>query len=436
MSVELGITLAFVIFFGLLAFGVHIHTTLLVTGLVGLVLIGRGNIIAGFVGFQSFPAVASYSLTTIPLFVLTAQFILQAGVVEDIFTIIYNVSRGRKGYLGTATMVAGAFLGAVSGSGSATAASLGQAAYPQLVKHGYRKDLAAAVAAAAGSLSSIIPPSVVIIVYGVITETSISTLFIAAIVPGILLTLVYILCTLLYLRKDKKAAGVTEEPFKKIPIDRKQEIIVLVFSTAVAITIFGGIYSGFVTPTEAGALGAVVSLIGAALLKKVNKAFLIKAGKETLKVTSMVMLLIIGAKIFGRFMSFSLIARKFIALLNPLLSSPGLVIAIIIALYFVLFMLLEGTAVMLMTTPLLLPLMDAMGMNHVWFGILVCLTCVIGLLTPPVGMCVYAVCGAARIPVEGPFKVGIMFAIAGSIIVGGLMILVPEIATFLPNLMR
>lgn len=435
MSASLGITLSFAIFFILLAVGVHIHTTLLTTGIVGLILLGKSSVLAGFLGYQSFPSVASYSLTTIPLFVLTAQFILQAGVVEDIFTMIYNFSKGKRGVLGAATLVTGAFLGAVSGSGAATSASLGQAAYPQLVKHGYNKNLAAGVSAAAGSLSSIIPPSVVIIVYGVATETSISDLFIGAIIPGILVTLVYIGVTLLYLRRDKKLS-IENHEFVKIPMDRKKQIVVLTFSSTVAITVFGGIYSGFVTPTEAGAIAATVSLIGAFLLKKVNKKYLVNAGRETMKITSLVMLLIIGAKIFGRFMSFSLIARKFIALLDPILIYPQLVIAILILLYFVLFMLLEGTAVMLMTTPLLLPLITTMGFDTVWFGILVCLTCVIGMLTPPVGMCVYAVSGTAGIPVEGVFKVGIVFAIAASIIVGGAMIFAPEIATFLPSLMK
>lgn len=435
MDYTLTLVITFSIFFLLLAIGMHIHNTLLLTGIIGLILLGRGHALGGILSNLSYPAVSSYSLTTIPLFVLTAQFILQSGSVERLFTIIYNISRGRKGILGSATLITGAFLGAVSGSGSATAASLGQAAYPQLVKHGYSKDLAAALSGAAGSLSSIIPPSVVIIVYGVATETSISDLFMAAIIPGVAITLVYILVTLFFLKKEAKT-DLQLDKYEPIPIDKKEMLVTIAYSAAVAITIFGGIYSGFMTPTEAGAVSAVVALVGAVVLKKVDRKFLKQAGLETIKVSSMVMLLIIAAKLFGRFMSMSLIARKFIAILQPFTANPPLLIAIIIAMYFVLFMLLEGTAVMLMTTPFLIPLMAQMGLDLVWFGILVCLTAVIGLLTPPVGMCVYAVAGAANIPVEGPFRIGIIYAIAASIIVGALMIFVPEIATLLPSLMK
>lgn len=421
------------VFFIFLFGGLYIHSTLLGTGLIGILLLGHSRLLPGFMGFQSFPAVATYSLTTIPMYILTAQFILQAGIVEDLFSMVYNFSKGKRGLLGATTLAIGGVLGAVCGSGSATSAALGKAAYPSLVKHGYNSDLAAAVAAAAGSLSSIIPPSVVLIVYGVITETPIGKLFIAGIIPGIATTLTYIACTYYFLARDKKPSDSHE--FRPIEIPRKRVVMAALVSVAVSITIFGGIYSGFMTPTEAGAVSAFISLVAAFLLGKVNKAFIASAVTDTVKVTSMIMMIIVGAKIFGKYISLSMLAKKFIQLLNPLLGYPALVLGILIAFYFVCFMFLEGTAVLLITTPILLPLMKAMNIDTLWFGILVCLTCVLGMLTPPVGICIYSVCGVAKIPVERPFRYGAIFAAVCSIIVGGLMIAFPKVVIWLPNLM-
>jgi len=428
------IGLSFAVFFIFLFGGLYIHSTLLGTGLVGILLLGHSGLLPGFMGFQSFPAVATYSLTTIPMYILTAQLILQAGIVEDLFSMVYNFSKGKRGLLGATTMAIGAVLGAVCGSGNATSAALGQAAYPSLVRHGYNNNLAAAVSAAAGSLSSIIPPSVVIIVYGVITETPIGKLFLGAVIPGIATTLVYIACTYYFLSNDKRKSE--QHEFRRITIPTKRVITATIVGLAISVTIFGGIYSGLMTPTEAGAVSAFVSLIACFVLGKVNKNFFIRAATDTVKVTAMIMLIIIGAKIFGKFISLSMLPRKFITLLDPLIPYPAVILAILIALYFVCFMFLEGTAVILMTTPILVPLMKTMSIDTLWFGILVCLTCVIGMLTPPVGLCVYSVCGTVKIPVEGPFKYGLIYAIAASVVVGGLMITFPQMVTWLPSLMR
>ncbi len=440
MEANLAIILTFVIFAVLLLSGLYIHSMLLAVGAIGIILLGKTALLKGMLGYSAFITVATYSMTTIPLYVLTAQLVLQAGVVDDLFNLVYNISRGKKGVLGTVCMILGAFLGAVCGSGAATSAALGQAAYPQLVKRGFKSDLAAAVSASAGSLSGIIPPSVVIIVYGVTTETPIGTMFVGSVIPGVLTTTVFILCTWFFLFRDSsraKAAGEANvEKFVPVALNKRTTLISAVVGAVIAVTIFGGIYSGFMTATEAGAVGACVAFIAALLLGKVNKNFLVKAGNDTIKVTAMVMLIIIGAKLFGKFMSLSQLSRKFVKLLGPLMNYPQIVLAILILVYFILFMLMEGTAVIVMTTPVLLPVMQEMGVDLLWFGIIVCFCCVIGQLTPPVGMCVYSVCGVSKISVEGPFKLSICYSIAATVIVGGAIVLFPGLVTWLPGLMR
>lgn len=431
--VVIGYIVTLVVFILLLAGGVHIHGVLLGTGIVGIIMLGNADKLISFIGMQSFPSVASYSLSTIPMYILCAQFILQAGIVEDLYGIVYNISRGRRSLLGTITLILGAFLGAVCGSGMATSSALTGAAYPQLKLRGYNEKHAAALSAAAGSLSSIIPPSTVIIVYGVVTETSISKLFVAAVLPGIVITLVYILCNYVFLARDRKKAGKME--FVPVDLPLGGLITSLVSGVIIALVIFGGIYSGIFTPTEAGAIAAFVGFIAALLKKKVNWAFLKKAGIETLKVSAMIMVIIIGAEVFGKYISMSGLAKAFVGVVEPLMHTPALLLAIVIAIYFIFFMFLEGTAVIVMTTPVLIPMVTAMGYDVIWFGVLVCMCCVIGMLTPPVGLCVYAVCGIAKLPMEGVFKYGTIMAAAAAVVAGGLMIVWPDLALILPRMM-
>lgn len=438
MSNEVAILIALVVLVIMLLSGMYIHSLLLAVGVVGVILLGRGAVLSGLMSYATFTSVATYSMTTIPLYVLCAQLILEAGVVEDLFNLLYNASKGKRGVLGTFCIVLGAFLGAVCGSGTATSAALGQAAYPQLVKRGYKADLAAAVSAASGSLAGIIPPSVTIIVYGVATETPIGRMFIASMIPGILTTIVFIFCNLFFLNRENRISrqsGEEKAPFEPVPVDKKSTAISAIVAIIIAITIFGGIYSGFMTATEAGAVAATVAFICALLLGKVNKDFLVRAAKSSVKVTAMVMLIIVGAKIFGRFMSLSRISSSFVEMLEPLMDHPEIILIILIIVYFVLFMLMEGTAVIVMTTPVLLPVMEAMEVDMLWFGIIVCFCCVIGQLTPPVGVCVYSACGIADIPVEGPFKYSMLMAIAATVIVGGLMVFFPAVVTWLPSMM-
>lgn len=438
MSTELVILTVIALLVILLLSGLYIHSLLLAVGVVGIVLLGRGALLPGLMGYATFTSVATYSMTTIPLYVLCAQLILEAGVVEDLFNLLYNASKGKRGVLGTFCIILGAFLGAVCGSGTATSAALGQAAYPQLVKRGYQPDLAAASSAAAGSLAGIIPPSVTIIVYGVATETPIGRMFVASLIPGILTTCVFIFCNLFFLSRENrqlKKEGEVKTPFTPVPVDKKSTAISATVAIIIAVTIFGGIYSGFMTATEAGAVSATVAFICALLLGKVNKAFLVRASKSSVKVTAMVMLIIVGAKIFGRFISLSRISSRFVEMLEPIMGHPEIVLIILIAVYFILFMLMEGTAVIVMTTPVLLPVMEAMDVDLLWFGIIVCFCCVIGQLTPPVGVCVYSACGVADIPVEGPFKKSMVFALSATVIVGGLMVFFPQIVTWLPSMM-
>jgi tripartite ATP-independent transporter DctM subunit len=374
------------------------------------------------------------------LYVLMAQFILQSGIVKDLFYIVHKISKGKNSILGILTISVGGLLGAVSGSGTASSASLGQVAIPELRKHGYSSSLAGAIAAAGGSLSGIIPPSIILILYGVATETPVGKLFIGAVIPGILVMVVFIGVMLVYYRIQKrevveKEEELTLEKGHQDIISYPRLVVGSLAATIIVLIIFVGIYTGIFTPTEAGAVGAFVGFLAALALGKVNISFLRDSLTETIKLTGMVMLIMIGAQIFGRFVSLSMLPRKLISILAPIMDMPALVLIVISVLLFVMFMFIEGAAVILMSIPVLLPIITELQVDLLWFGVFVGVICTIGLITPPVGLSVYAVAGVSKIKSDSIFRVGMVFATAALVIVCGIMILYPDIVTFLPDSM-
>jgi len=420
-------------FLFLMAAGFHIHSILLGIGVVGLVFIQDFNIAAAFLRSDPFGQIASYALTTIPLYVIMAQFILKSGVVQDAFVMVYKASRGRPTVLGSMTVVIGGFLGAVSGSGAATSASLGSVAVPELRSYGFRSDLAGAIAAASGSLSGIIPPSIILILYGVITETPISDLFMAAMIPGILTMLVFVACVIIMHRNHTSRDADEIPPSADLQISAKRAITVFAVGIFMFTLIFGGIYLGLVTPTEAGAIGALGAFVTALTLGKVDTVFMVSSIRDTAVVTGMIVLILIGAAIFGRFVSFSLLPRRILSLIEFLIQYPSIVLIILALAFFVLFMFIEGTAVILMALPVVLPVIEQAGIDVLWFGVFIAVICTLGLITPPVGLSVYSAAGTSGVPASQIFRPATKMAVAVAVFVCGAMILFPELATWLPS---
>jgi len=438
MNVYLVIGIVLVVFFILLALGQSISSLLATVGLLGIFLLEGPQLIGGFLESTPFTTVAGYTLTTIPLYILMAQFILQSGIIKDFYDIIYKIARGKASVLGALTIVLGGILGAVSGSGSATSATMGQIAYPELVRRGFNKGLAGAVAAAAGSLSAIIPPSIILIVYGSITQTSIGELFMAALLPGIAMIIVFTFYSIYQYKKTSTTVTnemtIAEEELAAASAPSIYRYMIAAVCGALVLgIIFVGIYSGIFTPTEAGAVGAFIGFLTAACLGQINLKFLKESLVSTINVTGMVLLIMIGAQLFSQFLSLSLLPRKLIEVLGSFVEYPFLIITLLLVIYFIMFMFIEGIAVIVMTVPVVLPLINIMGYDPIWFGILICIMCTVGALTPPVGMSVYVVSGITKVKMGEIFKQAIMYAVLVTIIVGGLMMVFPELATWLPS---
>ncbi|MGI5911852.1 MAG: TRAP transporter large permease [Syntrophomonadaceae bacterium] len=443
---SIGIILV-VIFALCLLLGMRIGSLLLVLGVVGIYII-YGSRLSGILQNDPFTVVASYSLTPVPLFIFMAHCIMQANILDHIYYVTFKYSNGRPGIMGVITVFIGGFLGAVSGSGTAISAALTKTVSPQLLKCGFSKNLSVSTAAIGGSLAAVIPPSVNLIIYGSLTETSVGKLFMGALIPGLLLMLVYALCVALtYQIFEKPKADISrnvllDEVSATIDLETigmgkeinfKDTIIAFIMAIMLVIIVLGGIYTGVFTPTEAAAIATFISIIYCYLLKRLNWDFLRESLKNTLNITAMVMFIMVAAQIFGRFIAFIKLPAFIISLLNPILDKPMLILMLLMIIFFIIGMFLESIAGMVMAVPITLPLMDAAGIDPLWFGIMVGLLLCIGLVTPPIGMAVFSASGVSGVKLGAIFKYTMSWALIGFIIVGGLMILFPEIALWLPS---
>jgi C4-dicarboxylate transporter, DctM subunit len=424
------VALWFVVF---LALGQAVATCLLGAGIVGILLWTGPGVLTGIVGQDIFYTASTYSLSIIPLYLLMAQMLVRGGVVLDLFRVGHRLAGYKRFPLGIATLVTGGLLGAVSGSGSASAAALAALASPELERVGYTRRFSVALAAIAGSLSAIIPPSLIIIIYGSITMVPIGHLFIGAFGPGLLCIIVYVVCLRVFgeTRPDAVEGVAPSEP--ETPAMRRRSMAAFVFVVVLLFTVFGGIYGGVVTVGEAGALGAFVALVGMIAMRRVSMRDIFEALAESVKVTAMLMMLVIGAQIFARFLSFSRAPRELLALAEPLLNQQSLLLVILMSVIFLAGMILESAAVIVLLIPIILPMLQAAQIDLLWFGVMATFMIAIGLLTPPVGLSAYAAATAARYPVAQVFRPSSLFALVAAVVVGGAMIAFPGIVTWLPS---
>lgn len=373
---------------------------------------------------------SSYSLTVIPLFILMGQLAFHAGLSRKLFRAAQCWLGALPGGLAIATVGACAAFGAICGSGPATAATMAAVALPEMKRLHYAPTLAAGTVAAGGGLGMLIPPSVVLIVYGVMTEQSIEKLFAAALLPGLLLTALFLLTPpLLCLRHPSLAP-----PLPTATWSQKWRSLLGV--TEIALLFFlvmGGLIAGFFTPTEAAAIGACGSLLLALASRKLSWRMLAISLSETLRTSCMVMIIIAGATVFGHFLQITTLPTSLASWLSTLPLPPIAVLSLILLFYLVGGTFLDALALVLLTTPIFHPVVLRLGYSPVWFGVMIVLVTQMGVITPPVGVNVYVVSGMDRsLPLQAVFRGALpyLFALlAGSL----LLLLFPSIATFLPT---
>jgi len=402
-------------------------------GFVGFGTIVNTNAALSLIAKDIFDVFGSYNLTVIPLFILMGQISFHAGISSRLFEVAYKFIGHWPGGMAIATIGACAGFSAICGSTNATAATMAAVTLPEMRKYHYKDTLAAGVVAAGGSLGILVPPSVVFIIYGIMTEQSIGKLFMAGILPGILLAGLFILAVVIWARLSPEVAP--RGPRADLRA-RMASLAGLIETLLLFLLVMGGLFLGFFTPTEAGAVGAMGSLLIALFRRNISWKGFIQSLFETTRISCMILVIVAGATIFGHFLAITRIPfdiAEWVAAFNlPAAAVMGLIILV----YLVGGCVIDALALIMLTVPIFYPVVISLGYNPIWFGVIIVLVTQIGVITPPVGVNVYVVSGVARdIPLHVIFK-GVVPLLAALIVATLLMLPFPEIALFLPNMMH
>lgn len=415
---------------GLLSIGTPIGVALGSVGFVGLVVslgLEPALIKSGVVLFET---LSRYELGVLPLFLLMAHLCFAANASRDFFEAAARVIGHRRGGLALASVCACAGFGAISGSSLATAATIGLVALPEMRQRGYSSALATGSVAAGGTLGQMIPPSGALIVFGIIAEQSIGKLFVAAIVPAITQVLLYCLAIVLVCRLRPSIAPATPRsgwPERRAALRRVLDLALLI------LLVIGGIALGWFTPPEAASIGVLGALLLCLLRGRLNRHTLRHALSETLRTAGMVYLVVIGALIFSVFVSVTGIAVAVTSLLATVGASAPLKLLLMAFVVLLLGSLLDGLALMLLTTPILLPVIVHLGLSPIWFGIFLVRTMEIGFVHPPIGMNLYVIQQIAGDVSIGRIFKGVLPFLVADLIHLLLLILFPALALALPK---
>ncbi|MGA1865253.1 MAG: TRAP transporter large permease [bacterium] len=382
---------------------------------------------------QTHDMLSDFVIITIPLFVLMAELLSSGGFIPDLYNSVEKLTGRLRGSLSIATIIASAIFAAVCGSSYVTAASLGRMTLPEMLNRAYDKKLAAGSVAAGGSLGILIPPSLAFVIYGYMSGASIAALFIAGVIPGLLLSILFILNIVLLTRIFPNIAGLGNKVSWKEKFRTTSKIMPVVI---LAILVLASIYLGIATPAEAAAIGSILSLLLCLLYRRLKWSMLIESLHRTIAVSGFLLLLMCTAKILGYMMAKVGIMYGLQGYLSAL--PPWLFILVIYLTVAVLGLFLEGTSIIVLTTPIFAPAVNAMGFDLTWYGVILVLFIEVALLTPPVGMNCYIVAEIGKslhINLEEVFKGVVPFIIA-LVIAIILITLIPSLTLWLPSTMR
>ncbi|MDI1274446.1 TRAP transporter large permease [Polaromonas sp.] len=411
--------LIFGIMLGLMAVRVPIAVAMFTAGAIGYVFQTGWSPFSSFLNTQAFARFASYDLSVIPLFILMGHFATQGGISKALFQFAASIMRHFRGGLAMASVLASAAFGAICGSSVATAATITSVALPEMKRHGYSGRLSTATLAAGGTLGILIPPSVPLVIYAILTEQNIAKLFAAAMVPGLIAMLGYMVAIAIYVRLvpghapevDTDSEGVTlRSVFAVMPI-------VLIF-----LLVFGGIYGGYFTPTEGAAVGAAATFVAALFKRELTWAKFIRCFYATAESSAMIFLIFIGADLMNSALALTQVPNQLAAVVGGWGLSPLMVVTAILLFYVMLGAVMDELSMLLLTIPIFFPMVMALdfGMPResvaIWFGIMVLMTVGFGLLAPPVGLNVYIVNSMAKdVPISESYRGVLPFLISDTL---------------------
>ncbi len=424
-----------IVFMLLLMFllGMPVGFAMALAGFLGLAYITSLKAALHIIGTEIWVQFSSYGLTVIPLFIWMGYIAFNSGVSVRLYRTAYDWVGQLRGGIAMATIVASAFFAAICGSNTATAATMGTVALPEMKKYNYSPLLSTGSVATGGTLGVVIPPSVVLIVVGLQTEQSIAKLFLGGIFPGIILTMLFVATIYFLCRRDASLGPAGPKTNLKTKLASLTGVIEALVLFGLVI---GGLYAGWFTPTEAGAAGAFGALVIALARRGLSWRGFLSSISETLKISCMVMVLVTGAVIFTRFLTATrlpfLVAEWAGALPVPHVA----ILAVVLLIYIIGGCLMDALGFLVVTLPIFFPLAITLGYDPIWFGVLVTVVTTMGAITPPVGVNVYVVSGLVKdVPLEIIFK-SVIFFLGAYVVCVTVMTAFPQVVLFLPHLMH
>lgn len=418
--------------FALLAVGIPVGFTMAIVGAAGLYVIGGMSMALGVLATTPATVTTSYELITIPMFVLMAEFVILSGVADSLFRSAAMWFGRLPGGLAIATAAAGGGFGAISGSSTASAATLSATSIPAMIREGYEPKLACGVVAISGTLAMLIPPSVALVLYGIIADVSIADLLVAGIIPGALVFIVIALTILALVAVDPSRGP------RSARYSLRERIASLKVAGPVLLLLLcvtGAIYLGIATPTEASGIGAFGAFVLVIAYGKLTARSAYKALISAARTTCMIFMIILGAKIFGYFFTLTRATHDIVGFISALDTSPEIILIIILFLYLILGFFMDQIAILILTVPIVLPVVMSLGYDPVWFGVIVIVIAELGLVTPPLGLNVFVVGRYTGRPLGEIFR-GVVPHIFAHLILIALLVAFPQIVLWLPSTMR
>jgi tripartite ATP-independent transporter DctM subunit len=429
MSTDAVAVAGFIVLFVLMLLRVPVGMAMGLVGVTGYsYLVGAGPALK-LVGQTSMRTVTDYTFGVIPMFMLMGAFVSISGVSRELFRAANTLVGHLKGGLGIATIVACGGFAAICGSSVATAATFSAVAYPEMRRYGYPQSFSTGVIAAGGTLGAMLPPSTVLAVYGIITEQDIGRLFIAGVLPGLLAMSMYVItiAVIVMVRPNLLPAGAVSswEQRRAGMRDVWAPLVLFVF-------VIGGLYGGLFTPTEAGGVGAGGAFVLGVLRRRLSRADIREALLQATRTAAAVFTVLIGALLFGYFLTITQTPQKLTVFLTGLGLGRYGVLALIMLMYLVLGCLMDAMAMIILTVPIIFPVITALGFDPIWFGVIIVMTVELGLIHPPVGMNVFVIKSVVKEVTFTTIFKGVVPFVITDLLRLAILIGFPMIATFLP----
>ncbi len=400
-----------------------------IVGFLGFAHVINLNAALGMLGTEFWQVFSSYGLTVIPLFIFMGQICFHCGVNKRLYNTAYQWTGQVRGGLAMSTILACAGFSAISGSNTATAATMSTVALPEMKKYNYNPVLSTGAVAVGSTLGVVIPPSVVLIIIGLQTGQSIAKLFWASLIPGMLLTGLFLATVWLVCRRhpDWAPAGPKTSLRDKLRSLPGSIEMLLLFAM-----VMGGLFAGLFTPSEAGAAGSAIAIVISTAARQLTWKRFVAACADTLRVSCMIFMIVTGAVVFGRFLAVTRLPFEAANWVSSLDVSHWVVILIICIIYVIGGAVMDALALLLITIPIFFPMADAMGYDPTWFSIIVTIVTTLGAVTPPVGVSAFIVSSMATgVPISKIFR-GITYFLGAYAVCIALLMLFPELALFLP----